>query len=202
MISLNPWIWLQATLTLMIFSINWRENAFYRIAEHLMIGVTAGYAIFAGLAAFEVNALMPINQGRIDLIIPIVIGLLLFTRFTEFKFLSRYPIAIIVGTGVGLAMRGMVEADIINQIINTTESLTGSPLELTSSIIVLLVVITTLVYFFFTVEHKGYTGYLARIGRLTMMIAFGYLFANAMTTRFTWLISRILFLLQDFLGLI
>jgi hypothetical protein len=38
-------VWVAAALTLCIFSFLYRDNPFYRFAEHLFVGVSAGYYI-------------------------------------------------------------------------------------------------------------------------------------------------------------
>ena len=44
-ISPDPWVWLAAFLTLCIFSFLYRDNILYRFAEHLFVGVSAGYLV-------------------------------------------------------------------------------------------------------------------------------------------------------------
>ena len=38
-------IWVAAFLTLSIYSVLYRDNPFYRFAEHLFVGVSVGYGI-------------------------------------------------------------------------------------------------------------------------------------------------------------
>ena len=40
--SPDPWIWIGAILTLMIFSFLFKDNAFYKFGEHLFVGVANG----------------------------------------------------------------------------------------------------------------------------------------------------------------
>ena len=41
-ISPDPWVWIAALLTVAIFSFLIKENPFYRVAEHLFVGVSNG----------------------------------------------------------------------------------------------------------------------------------------------------------------
>lgn len=203
MVSIDPWIWMEAIVTLMVISIMWKENPLYRITEHMMIGATAGLSVFMAYDTLQKNAFTQISQGSYDLVIPVILGLLLFSRYSNrMKYLNRYPIAIMLGVGLGLAVRGIVEANIINQIVNMAVPLSGGPVQKLETIIVPISAIATIVFFIFTTEHRGPIGRIAKIGRWSLMIMFGYLFANASLTRFGWLIARAEFLLSDWLGII
>ena len=82
-ISLSPWIWISALLSLAVFSFLYKDNPFYRFAEHLFIGVANGYAV----TFYWHNILVPtlfdplFRQGKLLYIIPFIIGILYFTRF-------------------------------------------------------------------------------------------------------------------------
>ena len=41
-------VWIGAALTLMVLSFLWRDNPFYKFAEHLFVGVSAGYWMVVG----------------------------------------------------------------------------------------------------------------------------------------------------------
>ena len=43
--SHDPSVWVTALLTLAVFSFLWRENPVFRFAEHLLVGVSAGYYV-------------------------------------------------------------------------------------------------------------------------------------------------------------
>ena len=42
-------VWIGALLTLMVFSFLWRDNPFYKFAEHVVWGVSAAYWLVMGL---------------------------------------------------------------------------------------------------------------------------------------------------------
>ena len=48
------WVWIAAILTLAVFSFLYRENPFYRFAEHLFVGIANGVAvgIVVGIIAY------------------------------------------------------------------------------------------------------------------------------------------------------
>ena len=50
-LSTDPLVWLGAFLTLCVFSFLYRDNVFYKLAEHLLVGFsTGGTPSFAGKA--------------------------------------------------------------------------------------------------------------------------------------------------------
>ena len=61
--TLGPWLelWIGALLTLMILSFLYRDNPFYRFAEHLFVGVSAAYWM---VQAFW-NTLIPNLFGKL-----------------------------------------------------------------------------------------------------------------------------------------
>ena len=65
-------------------------------------------------------------------------------------------------------------------------------------------VITALSHFIFTVEgvHKGAMGWMPKIGRWMMLLAFGASFGNTVMSRFGMYQGRIIFLLREWLQVI
>ena len=41
----DPWVWIEAIMTLAILSYLYKDNPVYKLAEHLFIGVAAGYYV-------------------------------------------------------------------------------------------------------------------------------------------------------------
>ena len=83
-------------LTLAIFTFLYRDNPIYKMAESLLIGVSIGYF----LVITWTNSLMGLlfnplfSDGRLALLIPFALGLLMFSRFSKRTApLSRIPIA-------------------------------------------------------------------------------------------------------------
>ena len=92
-------IWIGALCTLAIFSFLLRENPFFRTAEHLFIGLAAGLGIFYGYQTIVSNAWTPLfnpdpgEARKWFLIVPLVLGVLLYTRFLKREVISRIPLA-------------------------------------------------------------------------------------------------------------
>ncbi len=195
---IGTWLAAIGTLGLMSFAI--RENPFYRFVEHVYVGIGAAHSVVMGWESLQTKAFTPmIESGDYIKIIPLIVGLLLFARFFKGQmWLSRYPLAMLVGIGTGLTIKGTIGAQIINQIRATLV-----PLNSINNIIIVLGVLTVLMFFYFTRKNTNPVfNTSSRIGRYVMMIAFGALFGNAVMGRMSLMIGRVQFLLGDWLGLL
>ena len=210
-------IWVAALLTLCIYSFLYRDNPFYRFAEHLFVGVSVGYGIVLTIhQGFIPFAWTPIakavtQQQWVGLwrLIPIGIGALFFTRLVPtHAWLIRYPIAILIGVGSGLAIPNVMRADIFQQVHGTLAPFAQihagelGPFQIFGVVLMLIGVMSTLTYFFFSVEHRGVVGGVSKVGIVFLMIGFGSAFGNTVMGRVSLLIQRVDFLLADWLHLI
>jgi len=194
-------------LTLCIFSFLYKDNPFYRLAEHMYAGLSAGY--YAGLIWQSVimqQLWMPITQnGELFLIIPGFFGLLMFTRLTKnLSYLSRVSIAFVMGNTAGIAIMQHLHGYVLPQVGDTVSGLMTSDgfMSLFGAIIIFVGVVATLIYFYFSKEHKGVLGVTARVGIVFIMVSFGAHFGYTVMGRVSLLIGRIQFLMRDWLHLI
>jgi hypothetical protein len=210
-------IWIAAFLTLCIYSFLYRDNPFYRFAEYLFVGISLGYTIVISIhQGFIPLAWKPFwtavtgesLEGLIKLI-PICIGLLFFARFSSrHAWLVRYPIAILIGAGSGLAIPNVLRANIFEQTRGTVEPFaaihagTLSGWGIFEAVLMVVGVICTLTYFFFSVEHRGPVKWLSKVGIAFLMVGFGSAFGNTVMGRVALLIQRIDFLLNDWIATI
>jgi len=196
-------ILLAALMTIACYSYLFKENIMYRLAEHIFVGLGAGYAIAMGWNSIKNNAINPmINNGEFLQIVPLVLGVLLFTRFLpgSNKWLARIPMAFLVGMGVALSARAAILAEFVNQIRATI-----IPLNSIDNILIVVGTIGVLSYFFFSSKFtQGIPGlkYGSLVGRYVMMAAFGAAFGNGVMGRISLLISRLQFVFSDWIHLI
>jgi hypothetical protein len=198
-----------ALLTLAIFSFLYKDNPFYKIAEHLMVGSTAGYwVIILYHNTFRPNVINKIDAGQWYYIIPTILGLLMWTRLvSKWSWISRYPLAFYLGIATGVAIPLEMKAKIIEQLYGSVNLITwtNTPQATTLGIInnwlILIGVLAGLVYFFFSKEHRGVTGGIAQFGIGVLMIGFGASFGFTVMARVSLLIERLQFLLFDWLHL-
>jgi hypothetical protein len=210
-ISSDPWIWISALLTVSIFSFLYRDNPFYKFAEHIFVGVANGWAV----TFYWHNILVPslfdplFRQGQLLLIIPFIIGILYLTRFIpRVSWLVRIPIGITMGYYVGASIPADVQAYIIKQTQGTIltsqnfQAWNAGSMGVVWSIILFVGVLCTLSYFYFSKEHKGILGVTSRIGIIFVMIGFGAAFGYTVMARISLLIGRLQFILGPWLGII
>ena len=219
--------WVAAFFTLAIFSFLYRDNPFYKIAESVVIGVSAAYWMVVGfwdvivpnligklwpegVSAWAMPGLTGESAERdIVFFIPLVLGVMLLWRLApKGTWISRWPLAFIIGSTAGIRLVGFIQADFLSQIRNSIvplvslESGSFDVWESLKNIILVIGVLSCLVYFFFSFEHKGMVGKAARLGIWFLMITFGAAFGYTVMGRIALLAIRLEFLFDDWLWLI
>lgn len=197
-------LWIAAGLTLCVYSFLYKDNPFYKFAEHLFVGVSAGYGIaimYHKLILRLIWEPMWIEKNFIVLI-PAAIGLLMFARFIpKYRWLIRWPLAFMIGVGTGAAIPRAMQASIFEQMRASLQPFTWN-LGTINLVIIFVGVLCTLIYFFFSVEHKGPVGVASKIGIFFLMVSFGAGFGYTVMARISLLIGRIYFLLHDWLHIV
>ncbi|MCX6830047.1 MAG: hypothetical protein NT002_12325 [candidate division Zixibacteria bacterium] len=192
-------------LTLAIYSFLYKDNPVYKAAESLLIGLSIGYAlvIYWQTTLMDILFYPLIRDTKLILIIPLVLGLMMFSRFTrKFSWLSRIPIALMIGAGAGVAIPAMLYARTLKQVSASVQPMIENGNFNISALVVVIGMISTLAYFYFSREHDGVMGKVARLGTYFLMIFFGATFGYTVMSRLSTLIGRVDFLLIDFLHVI
>ncbi len=199
-------VWIAALLTLAIYSFLYKDNPFYKLAENIFVGVSAGYwAVVLWYDFAWPNLFEPlVSKGQWYNIFPIFIGLLMFAPlFPKISWMIRIPLTFTMGVSMALVITQIVQGDIFPQLQATFLPLKGvGGFNIFSNILIILGVIFTLIYFYFSKEHKGALGMGARTGIWFMMVSFGASFGYTVMARISLLIGRIYFLLHNWLGII
>ena len=193
-------VWCIVLLTLSIFSYLYGDNPFYKAAEHIFVGVSAGYVftitfwdtiwpnLFGRLFPEYVGAGFSFDMTYI---FPLILGVFMLFRLSKkYDWLSRISIAYIVGMMAGLKFYVFLNSNLLTQIKSSTVNLSGTYFSIFNEIIILIGVICGLVYFFFSKEHTGMLGKVSRIGVYFLMIKFGASFGFAVMGRISLLIGR------------
>ena len=202
-------IWVGAFFTLAIYSFLYKENPVYRLAEHLVVGISLGYTMVLIYNTVILPKLLePIFAGNHWLlIIPGLLGLLYITRFIpSIAWLSRYPIAFIMGTAMGVGFPLTMKAYVLRQLEAAMVPLYASGMpwhEVFGNIVMIFGTLAALIYFFFSKPHKGlFFGTGSKIGIWVIMLGFGATFGFTVMGRISLLIGRIQYLLGDWLHII
>ena len=215
-------VWIAALLTLCVLSFLYRDNPLYRFAEHLFVGVSAGYYIvlnfwtvivpnlweplsraFAGGGAEAGLGGARLGDYRGWLILPGLLGLILLTRLVgRLSWMSRWSLALIIGVYAGIKTTGFAQGDLVEQVHGSLQPLwTGQLASSLNALIFTLGLVTSLLYFFYSREHKGALGVTSRLGLFFLMVSFGAGYGYTVMSRISLLIGRFQFLLEDCLGL-
>ena len=193
-------VWCVVLLTLSIFSYLYGDNPFYKAAEHVFVGVSAGYIftitfwdtiwpnLFGRLFPSYVQAGFKFD---ITYIFPFILGVFMLCRLSKkYDWLSRISIAYIVGMMAGLKFYVFLNSNLLTQIKASTINLSGTYFSIINEFIILIGVLSGLVYFFFSKEHTGIVGKVSKIGIYFLMIKFGASFGFAVMGRISLLIGR------------
>ena len=193
-------VWCIVLLTLSIFSYLYGDNPFYKAAEHIFVGVSAGYiftiTLWDTIWPNLFGRLIPNYVGAgfefdITYIFPFILGIFMLFRLSKkYDWLSRISIAYIVGMMAGLKFYVFLNSNLLTQIKSSTVNLSGTYYSIINEVIILIGVISGLVYFFFSKEHTGIIGKVSRIGVYFLMIKFGASFGFAVMGRISLLIGR------------
>jgi hypothetical protein len=203
-ISTDPWAWIAAFLVLAIYSFLYKENPVFRFAEHLYIGVGSGWAIAVAWNSLKATAWAPFVGGQYRFAIPMILGLLLYTRFSkDYAWISRLSLAIPIGLGIGIALRGLPASQITSQIRATMIPLwTGTLSTSINNTLLVLGVMGTIAFFFFTTKQTPLVRGMSWIGKWTMMITFGLTFATGVFGQMAIYMGALQVLLGRWLGMI
>ncbi|MFN4183044.1 MAG: hypothetical protein ACK4G3_07585, partial [bacterium] len=176
-------------LTLAVFSFLIQDNIFFRIAEHIFVGVSIGYLVSttwhqdiipqvwqplkdSWLTFQQTSELYPFLRESILTLIPFIMGLFLFFPFLapKLNWLMGFPFAYYVGWGAGVTLPPIMDAYIIKQMYGALlpffQYLNGETtfFPFLSSLLVFIVLVCVLSYFFFSLPHKGVLAVTSKIG--------------------------------------
>jgi len=205
-------VWVAALLTLFIFSFLYKDNPFYKFAEHLFVGISAGY--FVGY--YYYNVLLPnfwepfYYQGRYEYLIAVILGITILFRLSRKQaWVSRFGFAFVIGCGAGINFISYLQSNALAQIYGTITPLVtlvsgegGILVDWKNTVFNLVAIIgvcSALTYFYFSKPHKGFLGGVARLGIWFLMISFGASFGYTVMARISLLIGRMQFLIFDWI---
>lgn len=205
-------IWLGALMSLGIYSYLYKENPFFRVCEHLYLGLSLAHLAVMGWTNIRDLGLRPLAAGKAVLAVPVVLGILLFSRYIpKISWLSRYSLAYLVGVASAVTITGVVDAGIISQVRGAIK-----PVNSFNSAFSLLANVAAISVFFFIIGSNGNgNGKAAKTtalqglvkksgiaGRFVLMVSFGAVFGTTIMARLGLFIPRLKFLFGDWIHLI
>jgi len=209
------WTTFGVFLTLSIFSFIYKDNPFYKFAEHLVVGTSAGYFIII----LWHNGLKPnlyarladgdwfyfwLNSAHPWYLIPAILGALMWTRFSKnYSWVSRWPMSMYIGIAVGIAIPLEMANRVNKQLYAMMVAIDWpnffghggfnliDPYSGFSQVLIFVGTLSGLIYFYFSKAHTGLFGKVATLGIWTLMIGFGASFGFTVMARISLFINRI-----------
>ena len=181
-------------LTIAIYSYLIGDNPLYRLALHLLIGLSGAYAAVLAVQTVLLPPTLGLIEdptGQISWILPLVLALLLlFKLLPRVAWLGNSSLAAMVGIGAAVALTGAIGGTLYPQIFLVSSS---SPLL---AIIAALLTACTVLSFQFSARPESnqvaiWLGPMRVVGKTVLTITFGALFATALATSITLLAERL-----------
>jgi hypothetical protein len=192
-------IWVSTALTLFILSFLYRDNPFYKLAEHIFVGISAGYYIaLAYKETLKPNLVDALGDpGLWYRGGALALALLMFARFApKISGLSRWPLAFVVGMYAGINVVAFGSGDLVIQLQSTMLDVVHGGWTAFSNLLLVVGLATSLLYFYFSREHTGALGVASKIGVWFLMVSFGASFGYTVMSRVSLAIGRARFLLD------
>jgi hypothetical protein len=193
-------------LTLFIYSYLIGDNPLYRVSVHLLVGVSAAYAVVVVvrqllLPIWQQVQANPASPDSVIWLVPILFALMLLARrLPSVSWLGNTSLALLIGVGAAVALLGGLTGTLWPQIVGVQPA---TPLQ---GIVVALLTICTLLAFQFTALRPRSSGLwqpamwqrgVTAVGRIVLTITFGALFAALMSTGLILLAERLNFFLTE-----
>ena len=185
------WTTVGAILTLSIYSFLYKDNPFYKFAEHLVVGVSAGYYLVIYYWNYiDPNVATPIFLLRVGdesigfmsgqwwmAFIPGLLGILLYARFfPKIAWVGRWPLGIYVGGYAGLGISPVMQARVIRQLGANGLPLAGvdDPMAGMTNFALGIVIFAVVTYLFVVKRSIGAGNKIARVGAIVLAAVIGY----------------------------
>ena len=185
------WTTIGAILTLSVYSFLYKDNPFYKFAEHLVVGVSAGYYLVIYYFNFiHPNVFSPVFLLRLGgepigfasflwwmALIPGILGLLLYARFfPKISWVGRYALGIYVGGYSGLGISPVMQARVLEQVGAAVVPVAGAedPFAAVTNIALGLVIFAVVTYLLIVKRNLGARNLLAKIGVVLVSAIVGY----------------------------
>lgn len=198
---IDPSYYVAAFFILGAFSLVWRDNPWFRFTEHTVIATVLAHSLVSGVDSLQKTGIKSLMAGDWSLLIPMLLGMIVFARLIKGgAWITNLVIAITIGVGTGLFIRGYMTSSIMGQI---TPSLSWAltkydPLNWANGFITAVFALFTVMAFTFTREHTGIFGASAKVGRILIMLAMGINAASLGNWYFQYGTTRIEQLLATF----
>ena len=162
-----------------------KGNPLYSLAEESYLGFGTGLTIVMNLTYIWKTGILNIMAGDWALILAVILGvMILFRVHPKYGYISRVPIAIVLGAQFGLSLRTLIFSGFIQQIQSVIQPLfSGGTQTILYNWTIAICVIFMLTFFFYTIEIEGPLKISATFGEYLLYASFGAIFAQTFMGR-------------------
>lgn len=193
-------IWAGALCTFAIYTVLYKENKFYRLFEHIFIGLGGGYGVYVTWS----EILYPkwwkpmTEQGQWWWIFAAVVGSMFYFMYSRrHAWISRVIFGMFMGFAAGGVFREFYET-YFPQIGSSMKAFNGDIAHIVSVVVFYVILLAAMSYFFFSFEHKHpVIKGSAAAGRWFLMVGFGAMFGATVMGRMTLFIGRLNFIINS-----
>lgn len=184
-------------LTLFIYSYILGDNPLYRLAVHILVGVSAAYAAVVVTRQVILPVVVRLRQEPTNAAnLWLVLVLILILLFAVKRWTGNGTVAFLIAVGSAVALVGAVQGTLLPQITAAP----GNTFFPGQGVVVAVLTICTLLTFQFTRRinqtEPRWQRTLSDLGRAVLMVTFGALFAAALNTSLLLLAERLNYLLR------
>ena len=159
------------------------DHLLYSINENLYMAGGIVYSLFAIATQLRGSVFDELASGHWTVIIPLLIGLSVFTRLTKYRWAARYSVSVLSGIGVGVVFGLMIRSQILIPVKATAEGLMNLSPDPFSAVIVFVGTLLSFTYFLYSRKYSapfwtGKLGFMSKYGRYFLYASFGYLFGK------------------------
>ena len=201
---IDIWLVLGIVATLMVWSFFFYKNTMiFRIIQELITAIILAHVVVVALQNINKFALTPAIQGNLLLVVPMILGLATYLQLNKrWRYYSQLPVALVLGVGIGIAIRGALSTDIASQVVATMLPIGGDLATSITNVIFIACTLLTIVYFMFSEKTRvGLPSKFSLGGRYIVLWTIGAIFGVVAYSRFALLIGRLQYILQG-LGII
>jgi len=212
---LDPTLLFGALGTMAIISLVFKENKFYRLFEHIFLGLALGYDLeFTWTTVLRPQWWDPmVKDGQWAWIMALPVGLMFYAIYSQrYAWLSRVIFGVFFGLSAGTVFQDFCQR-FMPQVVKSFKPLIPPPPApgdayatlhsvsfVLNNLLFLTILVSVLVYFLFAFEQKNRAVQgTAKLGRWFLMFSFGAIFGSTIMTRMALLIDRMYYVFHDWL---
>src|SRR5208283_801539 len=106
-------------LMIMAMSFVFKHTVISKTVINLFVGLTVGYSLVIAINNIIYRGILLVPSSPAN-VLWLIVGALILTRFSKkFFYFSRWPVAVLIGIGTAVTLRGSMGASLLSQIAAT-----------------------------------------------------------------------------------